>query len=188
MAPPYRGTPADQLDGTEAKMQFVRHERWLRTVIFARTGESEAVEEVLQEVAVALVDSQTRPSRIDRLAPWLYRVAVKQALLYRRKSGRRERLVRSYGERKQISKHDLREADPLEWMLANERRNLVQLSLERMTPKDREILLLKYTEDWNYRDLSEHLGVTVAAVESRLHRARERLREELSRLQVIESR
>ena len=187
MAPPHRGTPGDQIDGTEAKTQFLRHERWLRTVIYARTGQAEAVEEVLQEVAVAFIDGRTRPSDMNRPAPWLYRVAVRQSMLYRRKSGRQEKLVRSYSERKQLSKHDPNAADPLEWMLANERRDLVRLGLEQMTSKDREILLLRYTEDWNYRDLSEHLGVSVAAVESRLHRARERLRTELARVHLIES-
>jgi RNA polymerase sigma-70 factor (ECF subfamily) len=44
------------------------------------------------------------------------------------------------------------------------------------------MLLLKYTEDWNYRQLAERLGATPAAVEARLHRARGRLRRALARL------
>jgi DNA-directed RNA polymerase specialized sigma24 family protein len=39
---------------------------------------------------------------------------------------------------------------------------------------------LKYSENWTYRELAAHLGQTEAAIESRLHRARRRLRDELA--------
>ena len=54
--------------------------------------------------------------------------------------------------------------------------------------EDGEILLLKYTEDWSYRQLAAHLGISESAVEARLHRARQRLRSELAALEVIETR
>ena len=52
--------------------------------------------------------------------------------------------------------------------------------------RDAEILLLKYTEDWSYRQLASRLGITKVAVEARLHRARQRFRAELTNLAVIE--
>ena len=47
---------------------------------------------------------------------------------------------------------------------------LVRDAVERLPRRDREILLLKYTEDWSYRELAGHLGVSESAVEARLHR------------------
>lgn len=55
-------------------------------------------------------------------------------------------------------------------------------ALAELKPQDAEILLLKYTEDWSYRELSDRLGLTVPAVEARLHRARARLRAALARV------
>ena len=46
--------------------------------------------------------------------------------------------------------------------------------------------MLKYTQDWSYRDLAEHLGISQSAVEARLHRARKRLRTVLTALEVVE--
>jgi RNA polymerase sigma-70 factor (ECF subfamily) len=46
------------------------------------------------------------------------------------------------------------------------------------------MLLLKYTEDWSYQQIADHLGMTHDAVESRLHRARAKLRSELAAVQV----
>src|SRR5262249_20321477 len=69
--------------------------------------------------------------------------------------------------------------DPLDMLLQDERRVLVRDALWRLPRRDREILLLKYTEDWSCRELAGHLGVSESAVEARLHRARKRLRESL---------
>ena len=77
-------------------------------------------------------------------------------------------------------------ADPLSWLLADERQQLVRVALERLPRRDAEILLLKYTEDWAYQQIAEHLGVGHSAVELRLHRARTRLRRELAVLQLTE--
>jgi RNA polymerase sigma-70 factor (ECF subfamily) len=71
---------------------------------------------------------------------------------------------------------DARELDPLDWLLADERKTLVRKALARLPRRDAEILLLKYTEDWSYRELADHLGLTTSAVEARLHRAREKMR------------
>jgi DNA-directed RNA polymerase specialized sigma24 family protein len=43
-------------------------------------------------------------------------------------------------------------------------------------------LILKYGEGYGARELAERLGATVATIEARLHRARNRLRAELADL------
>ena len=45
-----------------------------------------------------------------------------------------------------------------------------------------KVALLKYAENWNYHQIAEHLGISHSAVETRLFRSRQRLREELSRM------
>jgi RNA polymerase sigma factor (sigma-70 family) len=54
--------------------------------------------------------------------------------------------------------------------------------LEKLPPRDAEIMLLKYSEDWSYQEVSEHLGLSVSAVEARLHRARQKMRQALHKL------
>ena len=75
----------------------------------------------------------------------------------------------------------------LGWLLAEERRQMVRTALTRLSSRDGEILLLKYTENWSYHQLATHIGISQSAVESRLHRARQRLREELVAMDVLES-
>jgi len=165
---------------------WAEHGRWLRTVVIARVGERRAVDEVMQDVALAAVAQRSPLVDRAKLAPWLYRLAVRQSLLYRRRAGRQRRLVERYGRLARPNPDDLDDRDPLEWLLADERRRLVRIALSSVPRGDAEILLLKYTEDWSYRELAARLGVSESAIETRLHRARARLRTELTALNVIE--
>jgi RNA polymerase sigma-70 factor (ECF subfamily) len=165
---------------------LAQHDRWLRTVVFARLGSGEGVDEVLQEVALAAVRQKAPLADASKAAPWLYRLAVLQSLLYRRRHGRQRKLLGRFVQRHDVAEHDVGSIDPLAWLLADERRRLVREAVKRLLPRDAEILMLKYTEDWSYKQLAEHLGISHAAVETRLHRARGRLRQELVELEVIE--
>jgi RNA polymerase sigma factor (sigma-70 family) len=150
------------------------HDRWLRTAVRARLGEPQAVDEVMQEVALAAVAQRAPLHDPARVGAWLYRLAVRQVLLYRRRCGRQRRLLGSYADRRASDTGAA--PDPLDWLLQDERQALVRAALGRLSGRDAEILLLKYTEDWSYRELAAHLGIGESAVEARLHRARQRLR------------
>ncbi len=176
--------PDDSIDWRAALEQ---HGRWLRTVILARVGERQAVDEVFQEVALAAVMQRAPLADRDKLAPWLYRLAVIQSLLYRRGQGRFRKLTDGYAAKVRPSGHDTRAPDPLGWLLAEERKELVRAALAALTARDAEILLLKYGEDWSYHEIAAHLGIGHSAVEARLHRARARLRAELMRRDVSDN-
>jgi RNA polymerase sigma-70 factor (ECF subfamily) len=70
--------------------------------------------------------------------------------------------------------------------LTAERRQLIRTALRTLPEADAEILLLKYTEGWNYHQIAAHLDMSHSAVEAKLHRARQKLRGALAALHVIE--
>lgn len=184
-------TPDPSPDGLQVQTinweaALVTHERWLRTIVRARVGEVAAIDEVMQEVALAAVKQAAPISDPRKVAPWLYRLAVRQSLLYRRKMGRQKKLTQRYSDRFRPTEVDRRSPEPLAWMLSEERRAKVRLAMQRISDRDAELLLLKYTENWSYHEIAAHLGVSHSAVEARLHRARQRLRSELMALQVVE--
>jgi len=164
------------------------NQRWLRTVVAARSGESQAVAEIMQEISMAVIKQQAPLQDKKKLAPWLYQIAVRQSLMYRRKHGRRRNLEQRYADRIRRMPTRSDPANPLEWLIANERRELIRRGIEQLNPKDAEILLLKYTQDWTYQQIAESQGISESAVESRLHRARQRLRRHMVALEVVETR
>ena len=157
------------------------HEGWLRRVVAARLGEPQAVDEVMQEVALAAVTQRSPLHNPARATVWLYRLAVRHVLLYRRKTGRARSLVGRYAARQAPSAVD-GSASPLAWLLCNERQRLVQEALGRLPPRDAELLMFKYAETLSAREIAERVGVALATIETRLHRARGRLRAELAGL------
>jgi len=136
----------------------------------------------MQEVALAVVRSDG-PDKPARLGPWLYRIAVRQALLYLRQAGRRRNLVNRWKQRRPDEQLD---SDPLEWLLGKERRQSVRKALEGLPAGDREILMLKHSEGWSYQKIADQLGVKRHTIEYRLLKARRRLRQLLVPCQTSE--
>jgi RNA polymerase sigma-70 factor (ECF subfamily) len=179
--------PSDTKETIDWQAALAEHQRWLRTVVYSRLHDRDATDDVMQELAVAAV-RQSAPLR-DRtkIAPWLYRLAVRQVLLYRRKMGRQRKLLDRYAEFGRDEPPLQAASDPLDWLLADERRRLIRRAIERLPDRDAEILLLKYTEDWSYQQIAAHVGVSRSAIEARLHRARGRMRRELAAMEAIET-
>jgi len=176
--------PTPETDATSSVdwgATLIAHESWLRRVVASRLNEAQAVEEVMQDVALAAVAQHAPLHNPARAAVWLYRLAVRHVLLYRRKTGRQRSPFDRYAARKAVSEIDA-SPSPLGWLVRDERQQLVQQALRRLPPRDAELLILKHAEGYGARELAERLGVAVATVETRLHRARHRLRRELADL------
>ncbi len=178
------------------RAQLQEHDRWLRTVVSARlrSGFGDAsglgnmdgsVDDVMQEVALAAVRQQAPIDDPAKAAPWLYGLAVRQALLYRRQRGRQKKLLERVVARRTAEDGSSHEPDPLRWLLDEERREAVRRALHELPARDAEVLLLKYTENWKYQEIAAHLGMSVSAVEARLFRARRKLRSVLSKREIV---
>ncbi len=161
---------------------LAEHDRWLRRVVASRLGEAQAVDEVMQDVALAAVAQRAPLLDPTRVAVWLYRLAVRQVLIYRRKTGRQRSLVDRYAERGGAASAIDAAPSPLGWIVRYERQQMVQDGLRRLPVRDAELFVLKYAEGYTARALAERLGVTISTIEARLHRARRRLRTELASL------
>lgn len=163
-----------------AATTLAKHQGWLRTILLARLQDADTVDEVMQEVALAVVAQQSKAEAIEHTGPWLYRVALKRILMYRRKTGRRRRFLQTLCQQTPSIDSTPQHYNPLQWLLLRERQQSVQASLERLSDRDREILLLKYHEGFSYDQIAERLGITTSSVRMRLHRARLHLKSQLT--------
>ncbi len=167
--------------GIDWGAELETNQGWLRTVIAARVGEAEGVEEVFQEVSLAAVRQKAPIHDPTKVSPWLYRLAVIHSLLYRRKIGRKKKLIDRFTQKIPIVENDQRQREPLEWLLEQERRQMVKEAMKQIPKPFQELLLLKYIHDWSYKEMAEKLGMTVSAVQAKLHRARGMLKKRLTR-------
>ncbi|MFN6208053.1 MAG: RNA polymerase sigma factor [Planctomycetota bacterium] len=160
---------AATIDWTE---ELERTRTWMLKVLRSRVGDAHAADDLLQEVAVAVLRQSSRPTNPGKVAPWLYRLTVRQAINFHRRTKRRQ-WQPLLAEQEPTAD---RETSPLEWIVASEQKADVQRALAKLKPRDREILLLKYTENWTYEELARHTGAKVKTIEYRLLKARQRLR------------
>lgn len=177
--------PASQLACDPAE-EFASHQGWLRTVLLSRLGNCEEADEVLQEIALAAANQSAKREPVERVGPWLYRVALRQVLLLKRRQGRKRRLLSNVINRTQVTEECTRTRSPLDWMLNQERDKKVRIVVNEMGERDRQLLLLKYVEGLSYEEISLKLGVTPSSVQSRLHRARKLLREQLVQAEIVD--
>lgn len=175
---------ADQHGNVDLTRLLQNCRSWLRSVIVARLGSTDGADDVLQEVHVAAIEQKSPIREPAAFRSWLFQVAVRQTLLFRRKTGRYRRLIKSTKEKTAVPESD--DENPLAWLLCSERRVLVREALRQLQDREREFLVLKYVENWSYRKIAEHCGSTERAVESRVHRARANLRNQLRKRNVID--
>lgn len=155
---------------------YLENESWLRTVVRSRVQESEAVEDIMQNIALALVRQRDAMREIGQMGAWLYQVAVRQVLMYRRTAGRRRNFENRLASQAHPGVSPSKDLDPVASVLAAEEQQSVREAVTQLDELDRQVLMLKYVEGWTYRQLAEMLGVTEDTIEYRLLKARKRLK------------
>jgi len=106
------------------------------------------------------------------LATWLTTVTLNQCRSLRRKHLLTLRWLRS------------KEASPPadKAMLTDETSAQVRAAVQSLRPRDREVIVLFYLEELPAAEIARHLNLSPGAVDVRLHRARQRLKEKLTGL------
>lgn len=115
---------------------------------------------------------------------WLYRVATNAALMrYRRRRAPHVSLEQSQSPLDDAEPMAVPDwsSQPLEELLDAETREMLYESLLRLPEDLADVFIKRDIDGWSNAEVAEALGISVAAVKSRLHRARVALREDLDR-------
>jgi RNA polymerase sigma-70 factor (ECF subfamily) len=140
--------------------------------------------EALQDAFLSAYRGLRNFKRESRFSTWLYRIATNASLMKLRR--RRDGHI-SY-EQSQSANEDAEplaiadwSSQPLEELLGAETREVLGREVESLPPNEREVFVLRDILEQSNADVAEELGLTVAAVKSRLHRARLHLRDRMNR-------
>jgi len=115
---------------------------------------------------------------------WLYRIATNASLMKYRK--RREGHVsleqsQNTDENAEMLQIPDWSTQPLKELLDSETREVMDEGIQRLPEELRTVFILRDIEDLSNAEVAQILDLTVAAVKSRLHRARIALRDRLTR-------
>jgi RNA polymerase sigma factor (sigma-70 family) len=149
------------------------HQSRVARLAYRLLGWSEDVDDVVQEVFLAALKAMPRFKGRARLATWLTTITVNQC-----RNVRRRRLVRLAFLRRSDAKRDEAHHDNSPTADA-ETFDRVRRAVLALPVRYREAVVLRYLEEMPVAEVGRALGISVGAVEMRLHRARARLHESL---------
>ncbi|MEE3329659.1 MAG: sigma-70 family RNA polymerase sigma factor [Myxococcota bacterium] len=157
-----------------------RHEKRVFRLLIRMMGSREEAEDVAQECFISLYRHGKRFRSEARFSTFVYRVAANAALNRRRTLGRTRTRMEKLSVR-QAAGDDLPSSprDPEDSTLGNELTQHVRDALETLSPSLRMPVVLYDIEGLPYGEIASILGVAEGTVKSRIHRARQALREQL---------
>lgn len=165
-----------------------RYGGWVHRVVRRLLDDPRDVEEVTQDVLLTVIRKIGTFNGDAAFSSWLYRIAANAA--YGRLRIKRSRPEVSLEPFLVVFDEEGRHAQPVaDWShrledpaVAGETRAAIERSLGRLHEAYRAVILLHDVEGLSNGQVAAALGLTVAAVKSRVHRARLFLRQELAHL------
>jgi len=152
----------------------------LRYIIrLARVGEEDA-KDILQEVFIKAYKNLNEYNAGFSFSSWIYRIAHNEAVSYLRKLSARPKVIKT------------EDNDILLNMLAKEPDFEIEIDkkylseeigkiLNRLDNKYREVIILKFLEERNYKEISDIIKKPAGTVATLISRAKKRLRDEIIR-------
>lgn len=160
------------------------YERPLFALAYAILKNAADSEEAVQEALMKAYQNLDQLQREEHFKSWLLRIALNEARMRRRKERRYlfEPLEESASDDSEYVPRqfaDWREL-PSDFVEIAELRSAVQQAIENLPDRYREVYFLSDNQHLTMEEIADVLGASVAAVKSRLHRARLRIQEQLA--------
>jgi len=164
-------------DPRAAELIWKTHRRWIAAVLLAHKPRQADVEDLLQEVALAVVQKINQLDDPAALKPWLRMVAINAARATGRKQTRRKgllRLVRPNVPEEGEGTSDLTTQASRQ---RQERARQLGSLIEQLPDSYRECVLLRCARGMTHKQISEVTGLPETTIETRIARGRRMLRE-----------
>ena len=161
-------------------------ERYLGLVLacaLRTTGDRQLAEEVAQKVFTLLANKAARVRTNVALGGWLHRATVFEATRARRSEIRRKTKMEAYAKHMNMkAARDSSHIDPWNTALP-----VLDEAINHLPKSDRMMLVLRFFEGRNYRDIGIRVGKSEEASRKQIKRALEKLSVALQRKGIVMS-
>ena len=166
-------------DDTAFSTLVKKYQKSVHALAWRKVGDFHIAEDITQETFLKAYQRLSTLKKPQRFASWLYVIAANHCSTWLRK----KRLWTQPLE--DTNSAQLEKATYSGYVIAeNERttaeaqREVVKKLLAKLQESERTVITLYYLGEMTYEEISEFLGVSVAAIKNRLYRARRRLKKE----------
>ena len=153
-----------------------QHAGIIRKIAFGYSSTFADRQDLMQEITLQLWRAYPRYSAERPFSTWMYRIALNVAISFLRRHTHPIRQTVPL-DQSEIEFAD-ENAGPAE---SDDRLPLLQKIIASLPPLDRGLMLL-YLDDHSYREIAAVLGITETNVATKLNRLKQRVREEMLKL------
>jgi RNA polymerase sigma-70 factor (ECF subfamily) len=154
---------------------FARYERRIYAFVYRMMGDADDAFDLTQETFLKAFRALGRTDAELNVNAWLHRIASNACMDVLRRRQRLRWLPWDGAKHERASSR--REDDPEDTLLGDETQRAVARVLQAMSPRNRQALILREYEGLSYQEIAAVVGLSIPAVKSLLHRARQELRE-----------
>jgi RNA polymerase sigma factor (sigma-70 family) len=134
-------------------------------------GSVDAAEDAVQDAFVRAYDQLAQCKEPDKFIGWFFLILRNRCFAERR----RNRTSTSLEAADDVATTDRADGGAE----TAEQRRALQLALLELTPDQREVFVLKHVEGLSYGEIAERLSTSIPSLKMRMHRAYDKLREQL---------
>jgi len=163
---------------------YQENARRVLNLCFRMIGDEQTARDLAQDVWVKALRNLSEFKGKSSVSTWLYRITINHIFnYYKQQKRRRWREILNLDLREGLHEEALlpgdfvgnRDPNPLDILQQKERDRIVWKMIQRLPAPQRVPLILFRYEGLSYQEISEVMGISVNAVESRLHRAKLKL-------------
>jgi RNA polymerase sigma-70 factor, ECF subfamily len=140
-------------------------------------------EDIAQEVFIEVFESIRKFKGQSTLSTWVYRIAVNKSLNYIRDNRKRtfEKPLESISNMELIGTPILQYEDPPPFGDEDleQKKQAVYKAIDQLPNNQKAVFILNKYEDLSYKEVADSLGLSMASVESLIHRAKKNLQNTL---------
>lgn len=148
------------------------YQRPVYNLTYRMLGNQQEAEDAAQETFLRAYASLRKYNAEHKFSTWLFSIANHHCIDRLR---RRRMTWVSYDDNPVLQNLEGAAPRPEHSALAGEQRDEIQQLVDQLQPEYRMPLILRYWEDYSYEEIAETLNLSVAAVKSRLFRARQQM-------------
>ena len=169
------------LDGDDTAFSVLvkKYQRSVHALAWRKIGDFHIAEDITQDTFLKAYQRLSTLKKPQRFASWLYVIAANHCSTWLRKkrlwTQSLEETNSTQLEKATYSGYVIEEN---EQETAEAQREVVKKLLAKLQESERTVVTLYYLGGMTYEEISEFLGVSVAAIKNRLYRARNRLKKE----------
>lgn len=158
-----------QGDDTAFEYLFNRYRDAIHRLFVQRLGGANDADDLLQETFIKVYINLHRYNPAYTFGQWVYTIARNTFVDFIRR--RQDDL--SIDER--FASPASNNPTPEERVINLQQRTQIECYLERLTPRYRQLIVMRFFDEYSYEEIAEKLTLPLGTVKTQIHRARERM-------------